>query len=248
MIPCLLLDGGGLVKTVRFKSPRYLGDPLNAVRIFNEKEVDELLLLDIRAWRGAGSIAWELVGKIATECFMPVCYGGGVTTLDQFRRLFAGGVEKVAINTAALERPELIGAAAREFGSQAVVVAIDVRKRFFGGAGAVSRGGSRWSGKDPVAWAREAEQAGAGELLLTSVDRDGTRRGYDLELVRAVTAAVRIPVIACGGAGSLTDLRAALDAGASAMAAGSLFVFHGPHQAVLITYPERRELEACLRR
>lgn len=247
VIPCLLLKGSGLVKTIKFDDARYVGDILNAVRIFNEKEVDEIIILDIEAHARPGGIQWELVQNVASECFMPMCYGGGVTTGDEFKRLFSCGVEKVAVNTAALAGLKLVEAAARQFGSQSIVVGIDVRKTLFGRYSIVSHGGSKKQRTDVVAYAREAEAAGAGELLLTSVDRDGTQLGYDLDLLRLVTGAVRVPVVACGGAGRLSDFKAAVDAGASAVAAGSMFVFHGPHRAVLITYPERHELEACLR-
>jgi cyclase len=243
----LLLRGTGLVKTIRFSRAQYVGDVLNAVRIFNEKEVDEIIVLDVDAHAGPGRINWELVPKLASECFMPVCYGGGVTAVDEFKRLYGCGVEKVAVNTAALDDLGLVEAAAREFGSQSVVVGIDVLRTLLGGAAVVSHGGSKKRRRDVVAYASEVARAGAGEILLTAVDRDGTQQGYDLELVRSVAGAVRIPVIACGGAGRLSDFKAAVDAGASAVAAGSMFVLHGPHRAVLITYPERQDLESCLR-
>jgi cyclase len=248
VIPCLLLKGSGLVKTIKFDDPRYVGDILNAVRIFNDKEVDEIIILDIEAHERPGRIKWDIVQSVASECFMPMCYGGGVTKLDEFKRLFSCGAEKVSVNTAAAESLKLVEAAAREFGSQSIVVGIDVRETLFGRHAVVSRGGSKKVRTDVAAYAKEVESAGAGEILLNSVDRDGTGRGYNLELLKLVTGAVRVPVIACGGAGRLADFRAAVDAGASAVAAGSMFVFHGPHRAVLITYPERHELEACLRK
>lgn len=248
VIPCLLLKGTGLVKTVKFDAPKYVGDIINAVRIFNDKEVDEIIILDIEAHARPSRIQWDLVRNVAGECFMPVCYGGGVTTVDEFQRLFGCGVEKVSVNTAALGSLGIVEGAAGQFGSQSVVVGIDVRKTLFGKYAAVSHGGTKKQRTDVVAYAKEVESAGAGEILLTSVDRDGTRTGFDLDLLRLVTAAVRIPVIASGGAGRLSDFKAAVDAGASAVAAGSMFVFHGPHRAVLITYPERSELEACLNR
>jgi cyclase len=247
VIPCLLLKGSGLVKTVKFDNARYVGDILNAVRIFNDKEVDEIIILDIDAHERPGRIKWDVVQNVAGECFMPMCYGGGVTRVDEFKRLFSAGAEKVSVNTAAAESLKLVEAAAREFGSQSIVVGIDVKKTLFGKYAVVTHGGSKKQRTDVIAYVREAEAAGAGEILLTSVDRDGTGGGYDLELLKMVTGAVRIPVIACGGAGRLADFRAAVDNGASAVAAGSMFVFHGPHRAVLITYPERHELEACLR-
>jgi cyclase len=242
VIPCLLLRGTGLVKTVRFADPKYVGDIINAVRIFNDKEVDELIVLDIEAHAGRGRIQWDLVGKTAGEAFMPMCYGGGVTSVDEIKRLFKAGIEKVSINTAAHEDPRLVESAAKAFGSQSIVAGIDVRKNFLGRYVVVSHGGERKRTADVVQWARTVERAGAGEILLTSVDRDGTQAGYDLDLVRQVTSAVRIPVIACGGAGKVEHFAEAIERGASAVAAGSMFVFHGPHRAVLITYPERSVL------
>jgi cyclase len=245
VIPCLLLRNQGLVKTVGFKNPRYLGDPINVVRIFNDKEVDELVFLDILAARERRSPPFELISQIASECFMPLCYGGGVRTIPDIRRLLAIGIEKVAVNSFAHERPSFIREAADLFGSSSVIVSIDVKKRRFGGKEVVTNGGERWTGIDPVAFAVEMERQGAGELLLNSVDRDGSMTGYDLELVKQVSTAVSIPVIACGGAGSINDLGSAITfGGASAAAAGSLFVFHGPHRAVLITYPSPAELQA----
>lgn len=247
VIPCLLLRGSGLVKTVKFADPKYVGDIVNAVKIFNDKEVDEIIILDIEA-HTRRRINWELVTSTASEAFMPMCYGGGVTSVDEIRRLLKSGIEKVSINTAAHEDPRLIETAARTFGSQAIVAGIDVKKGFLGRAAVVSHGGKRKQSADPVHWAKAVERAGAGEILLTSVDRDGTQSGYDLELVRQVTSAVRIPVIACGGAGKLQHFSEAIHSGASAVAAGSMFVFHGPHRAVLITYPARTELTKWLAR
>ena len=236
IIPCLLVENGRLVKTVGFSRPTYIGDPINAIRVFNDKGADELVLLDISATAGRGP-DFELLEKVATECFMPLCYGGGITSVEQVRRVLALGIEKVALNTSAVERPALVTEAAAEFGSQSVVVSVDVRRRWRGRDEVVTRGARKRTGLDPVAFAREAERVGAGELLVTSVDRDGTMRGYDMELIRRVTAAVGIPVVACGGAGSSRDLLAVIDeAGASAAAAGSMFVFTGRHRAVLISY------------
>jgi cyclase len=246
VIPCLLLRGTGLVKTIRFSDARYVGDIVNAVRIFNEKEVDEIVVLDIEAHLGKG-INFQLISEVASECFMPMCYGGGVTSVEQMKRLFNSGIEKVSINTALHENPKLLEAGARQFGSQSLVAAIDVKKGLLGRYSVVSHGGKRKQTSDVVAYAKLVERAGAGEIFLNSVDRDGTMQGYDLELVQRVTQAVRIPVIVSGGAGKVTDFAAARRAGASAVAAGSMFVFHGPHRAVLIQYPERRELEQCLK-
>jgi imidazole glycerol-phosphate synthase subunit HisF len=247
VIPCLLLSGRGLVKTVAFKDPRYLGDPRNTVRIFNEKEVDELVLLDIRATPSGSSPNFELIEEIVGEAFMPIAYGGGVKSIEQCSRIFAIGVEKVVLNTSALENPDFVHAAAREFGSQSIVVCIDSRKKKFIGDRVYTRGGTRDTGLDPESAAKAMQEAGAGELIIQSVDRDGSMSGYDLELVRKVTRAVSIPVVACGGAGSVADLEAVIKTGgASAASAGSMFVFHGRHRAVLINFPAQNDLEGVL--
>lgn len=238
MIPVLTFDERRLVKTVRFRDPRYLGDPLNAVRLFNEKEVDEIVLLDIGATRRSREPDWEFIGDLASECFMPMAYGGGITSPDHVARILALGVEKVVLNTAAAERPAVVTEAARVYGAQAVIGAIDVKRRWTGRRAAMVRSGSRSTGRDPVELARALEQAGAGELLVTSIDNDGVMRGYDLGLIREVAAAVSVPVIACGGAASVDDLRQAVrDGGASAASAGSLFVYQGRHRAVLVNFP-----------
>ena len=243
VIPCLLLQGPGLVKTVKFDSPKYVGDPINAVRIFNEKEVDELTFLDISATREDRGPNFELIRNIASEVFMPLAYGGGITSVAEVERLCTIGVEKVVINSSACSRPALIQEATTIVGSQSVVVSIDVKRSLFGRRSVFSHGGTTNTKRDPVDFAKIAEDCGGGEILLTSVDRDGGQMGYDLDLVRDVSSAVSIPVIACGGAGSLSDLVEAVANGASAVAAGSLFVFLGKHRAVLITYPEYVELE-----
>jgi cyclase len=246
VIPCLLLKDGGLVKTVRFKSPTYLGDPINIVKIFNDKEVDELVFLDITASPERRRPDFDLLGQITTECFMPLCYGGGVRTVDDVRELVALGVEKVAINTRAAESPEFVRDAADLVGSSSVVVSIDVKRSLLGRYEVVTEGGRRRTGRDPVAFAAEVERRGAGEILLNSVDRDGTMQGYDLELVRRVTSAVGVPVIACGGAGTVQHLADAVrKGGASAVAAGSMFVFQGKHRAVLVNTPAEADLQAA---
>jgi imidazole glycerol-phosphate synthase subunit HisF len=247
VIPCLLLSGRGLVKTVGFKDPRYLGDPRNTVRIFNEKEVDELVLLDIRATPAGNSPNFDLIEEIVAEAFMPIGYGGGIRSLEDCSRLFALGVEKVVLNTIAFEKPDFVHELAREFGSQSIVVCIDARKKMFGGYRAYTRAGTRDTGQDPEAAAQSMQSAGAGELIIQSIDRDGAMNGYDLDLVRKVTGAVTIPVVACGGAGSVADLESVVrTGGASAASAGSMFVFHGRHRAVLISFPAPQELTGIL--
>lgn len=244
ILPALLLRNGGLYKTVRFDAPKYVGDPINAVRIFNDKECDELILVDIGATNEGRAIDFDVIAGIASEAFMPMCYGGGVRSLHDFERLFDLGIEKVAVNTAALETPELVKAAAAEFGSQSVVVAIDVRRRRLGGRRVYTRSGTRDTGEQPVDTARRMEDLGAGELLVTSIDHEGTGKGYDVELMQSVAAAVDVPVIANGGAGSMDDIVAVMrDGGVAAAAAGSLFVFQGKHRAVLISYPLPDERE-----
>lgn len=253
IIPCLLLKEKGLVKTIQFKDPRYIGDPINAVRIFNDKEADELIFLDIMASRGGGffglrkqaPIAFEMIAKISGECMMPLSYGGGITTIDEIKKLFGIGVEKVIINTQAAENPGLIREASEMFGNQSIIVSIDAKKTSQGNYEVFMRGGTKATGKDPVEFARDMAAQGAGELMINSIDQDGMMAGYDIGLIKAVADAVSVPVIACGGAGNIEDLSDAyLNGHASAMAAGSMFVFHGRKRAVLITYPTRSELEA----
>jgi cyclase len=239
----LLIEHDGLVKTVGFKDPTYVGDPVNAVRIFNEKEVDELILLDISATRAGKQPNFSLIGELASECFMPIAYGGGISSIDQIERLLQLGIEKVVLNTCLYRNPTAIEEAAAKFGSQAIVVSIDARRKFFGGHEVFAQGGSLRTGMNPVDAARLAEGLGAGEIMITSIDADGKRSGYDLGLTESVARSVRVPVIASGGAGCLNDFRLAVrQCGASAVAAGSMFVFHGPHRAVLISYPRVSDL------
>lgn len=247
VFPTLLLKGNGLWKTVKFKQPRYVGDPLNAVRIFNQKEVDELLLLDIGATPEQSGPRLDLISKISDECFMPLTVGGGIDSVDTVRELLGAGVEKVSINTAAVGHPELVEACANEFGSQSVVVAIDAARKWGGSYRVHTHGGRQRTRIDPVAHALEMEQAGAGEILINSIERDGTQAGFDLELTRAVADAVSVPVIASGGAGSVEHLAEAVEqGGASAVTAGSLFVFHGRRKAVLINFPSAEELASVV--
>lgn len=243
VIPCLLLRGTGLYKTVRFSDPKYVGDPINAVKIFNEKEVDELLLLDITATPEKREPNYELIGDIAGECFMPLGYGGGVTSLEQIRRLHRMGVEKVSLNTAAFHDRRLVAESCDMFGSSSIVAAIDVKKTLFGKYEVWVGGGKVNTKEDPVRYAEQLAKLGVGEILVNAIDRDGTMTGYDTALLKKVASAVDTPVIACGGAGTLEHIRAALEAGVSAAAAGSMFVFHGKHKAVLINYPPPSELE-----
>jgi cyclase len=246
VIPCLLLSGEKLVKTVRFKQPTYVGDPINAVKIFNDREVDELTILGIAATRERREPPFEHLRAIAGECFMPLSYGGGIRTIEQARQLFSLGIEKVVINTAAVENPSLLTAIADEYGSQAVIASLDVRKDWLGRPRVFTRAGTENSGLSPVEHARAVVERGAGEILLTAIDRDGTMNGYDVEMIRELSAAVPVPLVACGGAGTIAHLGEAIAAGASAVAAGSLFVFTGSRRAVLINYPSAAELSAAL--
>lgn len=246
VIPTLLLSGGGLVKTLGFDQPKYVGDPINAVKIFNEKEVDEIIVLDIDASKRGAAPNYELLAQIATECFMPVCYGGGVTSVDQARRLVQLGIEKVAVNASAISNAGLISELADVLGSQSVVVGIDVKYDWLKRPRVYDASCDKLTKLSPEEHAAALALAGAGEIFLNSVDRDGAQQGYDLKLIAKVAQAVSIPLIACGGAGSTSDLVAAAAAGASAVAAGSLFVFQGRHRAVLISYPPYKQLEGLL--
>jgi imidazole glycerol-phosphate synthase subunit HisF len=248
LIPCLLLKNAGLVKTVRFKDPSYVGDPVNAIRIFNEKEVDELIFLDIRATVDGKQPPFKMIGEIASECFMPVTYGGGIKSLDDIRQIFGLGIEKVSLNSYATEHPEFVTAASERFGSQSIVASIDARRARWKGYRVYSHGGAKNTGLHPVEWAQTVQRAGAGEILLNSIDQDGTMAGYDLELIRQVTNAVSIPVVAAGGAGQMEDCSAAVGAGASAAAAGSMVVYHGRNRAVLINFPTRDEQDRAFAR
>ncbi|MDX1440400.1 MAG: AglZ/HisF2 family acetamidino modification protein [Rubricoccaceae bacterium] len=243
VIPVLLLRDGRLVKTERFRRERYLGDPVNAIRIFNEKCVDEIVLLDIGATPSGRAPDFGLIREIVSEAFVPLCYGGGVTSVEQMRMLFRAGVEKVAVNSKAVEEPGFIRCAAESFGSSSVIAAIDCGRDWRGRRCVVSRGGRKKHSVEPVAHAVRLVSEGAGEIFLNSVVRDGTMSGYDLDLVRDVSEAVDVPVVACGGAGSVDDLgRVVMNAGASGAAAGSLFVYYGRLRAVLITFPEEQTL------
>ena len=242
------MDGNGLVKTTKFGSPKYVGDPLNTVRLFNEKEVDELLVFDIRATVENRDPDYELIKNLAAECRMPLCYGGGVRTADQADRIISLGVEKVSISSSAVSNPALVTEMARRIGSQSVVVAIDVKSSNLGGGYEVrTHNGLVATHRHPVEVAIEVERGGAGEIVINSIDRDGTMGGYDLSLARLVRDAVSCPITVLGGAGSLKDIAGLIEAlGVVGSAAGSLFVFKGPYRAVLINYPERSVRDSLL--
>jgi cyclase len=243
IIPCLLLRDNGLVKTVKFRESTYIGDPINTVKIFNEKEVDEIFFLDIDATKNKKEPPYELIQNIAGECFMPFAYGGGIHSLEQIERIIKSGAEKVIINTHAYLGGEFLRDAVRQFGSSTIAVSIDVKKEFLRGNIVYVQGGTRSTGTSPVEYSRKIEDQGAGEILVNSIDRDGMMEGYDIDLIKSISSSVRLPIIACGGAGTLNDFSMAVkQGGASAAAAGSFFIFHGKRRAVLITYPSYSEI------
>jgi cyclase len=238
IIPCLLVQNGGLVKTVQFGAPKYVGDPINAVKIFSEKEADELIILDIDATATGAAPNMSVIRHWAAESRMPLCYGGGVRTVEQAKQIVGLGVEKLAISAAAVENPRLIAAIAEEIGSQSVIVVLDVKKTPSGSYEVWTHNGTRNTGLDAVAMAKMAESLGAGELAINSIDKDGGMQGFDLDLARLIRSSVHLPLSILGGAGSLKDCEALIRAcGVIGVSAGSLFVFKGPFRAVLINYP-----------
>lgn len=242
IIPTLLLQDNGLVKTTKFGSPRYLGDPINAVKMFNGKGVDELCILDISATNEGREPDFEYLKDIASEAFMPLSYGGGITKLEHIKKLFFIGYEKVIINSAFISNPELVREAANIAGCQSVVVSIDVKNELFGKKSCYSHSGKNKIKINPVDLAKKAEEYGAGEILLNSISRDGMMQGYDIDLVKEIASSVKIPVIACGGAGNIDDIKNVLQDGkAHAAAAGSFFVYYGNQKAVLINAPTEEE-------
>jgi len=247
--PCLLVHKGGLIKTVGFKAPKYVGDPINAVKIFNEKEADELVVLDIDATVNNVEPDYRMIANLAAECRMPLCYGGGIKTLAQAKRIISLGVEKVAISSAAVEHPELITRIAEEIGRQSVVVVLDVKKRLFGKDYDVFTRNARINTKRSVFdLAAEAEKLGAGELVINSIDLDGAMKGYDLALAERIRQTVKIPITILGGAGSLDDIEALIrSCGVVGASAGSLFVFKGVYRAVLINYPTLAQRDELIR-
>jgi cyclase len=243
VIPCLLVRGNALVKTKKFKDPIYIGDPVNAMRIFSDKEADEIIVLDIDASREGREPNYELIAEMAGEAFMPMAYGGGIRDIGQIRRLIRSGIEKVVINTAATESTEVIRAAVEVFGSQAVVGAVDVKKTMFGAYRVVTKSATIDTRLDLDEHIQNLITAGVGEIFINSVDRDGVMAGYDVPLIRGITQKVNVPVIACGGAGTAEHMAQAVrESGASALAAGSMFVFYGKHRAVLINYSSQLKI------
>ena len=248
IIPCLLVKNKGLVKTVKFSDPKYVGDPINAVKIFNEKEVDELAVFDIDATKDNRTPDYKMIENLAAECRMPLCYGGGIKSVEQARQILSLGVEKVAISSAASDDPGLVTRIAEHVGTQSVVVVLDVKKKFLGGKYEVfTRNGQKNTGRCPIEFSRQLESLGAGEIVINSIDNDGIMKGYDFALADRVRESISIPMTVLGGAGSLQDVEKLINRfGIVGAAAGSLFVFKGIYKAVLINYPSRLEKEKLI--
>jgi imidazole glycerol-phosphate synthase subunit HisF len=246
LIPCLLLRNNGLVKTKQFGQTKYVGDPINALRIFNDKAVDELIVLDIQVGKERKEPNYELIGQFAGECFMPLAYGGGITSVDQARRIFALGVEKICVQTAALQDLDFVAKLAQQFGNQSIVVVADIKKNWLGKYKLLASSTSKTIDLPWQKFLEQAALAGAGELVVQAVDRDGLRCGLDLALIKEAATLTQVPLIAMGGLSGLNDFSAAIQAGANAVAGGAFFVFQGPHEAVLITYPNYVDIKAAL--
>ncbi|MFZ5972403.1 MAG: AglZ/HisF2 family acetamidino modification protein [Bacteroidota bacterium] len=243
VIPCLLLKEGGLVKTQKFKSPKYVGDPINAVRIFNEKEVDELIFLDIEASKHGTPPQLDIIKDLATECFMPFAYGGGITSLNQIQEILRIGVEKIILNTSALRNLSLVTQAAERFGSSTIIGALDVEKDWLGRHRVYNHASGKVLNLTPEDHIKQLEDAGVGEIFVNCVYKDGTYSGFDIPFLKNVSANTRVPLIVCGGASGLSDIRHVIsECKVSAVAAGSIFVYQGPHRAVLISYPSHKDL------
>lgn len=248
IIPCLLVHEKGLVKTINFKQPKYVGDPINAVRIFNEKQTDELMVLDIDASVENREPDYKMIEYLASECRMPLCYGGGIKTIEAAERIFALGVEKVALSSAAIDQPNLIAEIAKRVGTQSVVVVLDIKKKWMGGYEIFTHNAKIGTGKNPFSLVPQLEGLGAGEIVINSIDNDGMMKGYDLNLVEKIRELTTLPLTALGGAGSLQDIGQLIKKfGIIGAAAGSLFVFKGVYRAVLINYPTPQEKDALIR-
>jgi cyclase len=242
IIPSLLIQDNGLVKTVNFKNPKYVGDPINAVKIFNEKEVDELAIFDIDATVLGKEPNYSLIERLANQSMMPLCYGGGVKTIEQARKIFSFGIEKIALSSSIINNPNLITQIADRVGGQSVIVVLDIKKKLLGGYEIYTHNGKKSTGLNPIKFVEEAQRLGAGEIIINSIDRDGMMKGYDLELIAKIRERITLPLTVLGGAGSLNDIEKVIDAhGVIGVAAGSLFVFKGPYKAVLINYPTQIE-------
>lgn len=242
IIPSLLVHENGLVKTVNFKNPKYVGDPINAVKIFNEKAVDELAIFDIDATVLGKEPNYSLIERLASQSMMPLCYGGGVKTVEQAQRIFSLGIEKIALSSVVLQNPNLITQISDRVGSQSVIVVLDIKKKLLGGYEVYTHNGKKATGVNPFKFVEEAQKLGAGEIVINSIDRDGVMKGYDLDLIAKIREKISLPMTVLGGAGSLNDIERVIDKhGVIGVAAGSLFVFKGPYKAVLINYPTQIE-------
>jgi cyclase len=242
IIPSLLIHENGLVKTVNFKNPKYVGDPINAVKIFNEKAVDELTVFDIDATVLGKEPNYSLIERLASQSMMPLCYGGGVKTVEQAQRIFSLGIEKIALSSAVLQNPKLITEISNRVGAQSVIVVLDVKKKLLGGYEVYTHNGKKSTGINPFKFVEEAQKLGAGEIVVNSIDKDGVMKGYDFDLIAKIREKISLPMTVLGGAGSLGDIEKVIDHyGVIGVAAGSLFVFKGPYKAVLINYPTQSE-------
>lgn len=243
VIPCLLLENKGLVKTIKFSNSKYIGDPINAIKIFNDKEVDELIVLDINASKQGNPPDFDFIKQFASECFMPLSYGGGIQTVNQAMQLFEIGVEKVSVQNSVHKSFRLIEEISLRAGNQSVIVSIDIKKNWLGKYNLYSASSKKLLKYDWQQFIKDSVSAGAGEILINSVDRDGTMSGMDLELIKIASTLVNVPIISAGGVGSLVDIKESINAGSNAVAVGSYFVYYGPHRAVLISYPTIEELK-----
>lgn len=246
VIPCLLLRNEGLVKTVQFANPRYIGDPVNAIRIFNDKEADELMVLDITAGKEKKEPNYALIERFASECFMPLTYGGGITNMEQAQRLFHSGIEKICLQTAVLDDLLLVRKLSDKWGNSSILVSVDIKKNWMGQHKLYAAAAGKITAKKWTDFMMEAVKAGAGEIVLNAVDRDGMMQGMDTALIKEAAGLLPVPLVALGGVGNMSHIKEAVDAGASAVSAGSFFVFQGPHRAVLITYPQYKDLVQLL--
>ena len=243
VIPCLLLSDEKLVKTRLFKDPKYIGDPINAIRIFNDKEVDELIVLDIKASKNKKEPNYDLIEQFASECFMPLSYGGGIRTIEQAKILFSIGVEKICIQSAALEEKTFIKDLSSRFGSSSIIFSLDLKKNWLGNTKAFSYLSQSWITQPWLDLLKTIVNEGAGEIFLNSINFEGTMTGMNLDVIKQTISSLNVPIIFSGGVGSIDDIKMAFSLGANSVSAGSFFVFHGPHRAVLITYPNRKELD-----
>lgn len=249
IIPCLLVHQKGLVKTVNFKDPKYVGDPINAVRIFNEKEVDELIVLDIDATVENREPDYKMIENLAAECRMPLCYGGGVKTVEQAQRIFSLGVEKIAISSAVIEDISLITKIGEVVGTQSVIIVLDVKRKILGGYEVYTHNGKKKTGKDPIEFAKQLQKLGAGEIVVNSIDNDGIMKGFDFSIIDKIRQAITIPMTVLGGAGSLKDISKVIEKyKIIGISAGSLFVFKGIYKAVLINYPSKAEKKEMIQK